>query len=100
MILNFISHSPSRTTGNDVEDRSRYSPFALEGRYRQGISMEEIQTDNVDLRILETNCSSFEIYCHYVSRPIEHDTPIIPYIPGLTPPHPQKHGRFDSSPPA
>ncbi|KAH8519755.1 hypothetical protein H0E87_001261, partial [Populus deltoides] len=35
-----------------------------------------------------------------VSSPIEHGTPIVPYIPGPTPPYPPKHDRFDSPPPA
>uniref|UniRef100_A0A6N2LW74 Secreted protein n=1 Tax=Salix viminalis TaxID=40686 RepID=A0A6N2LW74_SALVM len=41
----FQSFLFSWATDNDVEDRSRCSPFSLDGSYRQGISREEIQTD-------------------------------------------------------
>ncbi|KAJ6948858.1 hypothetical protein NC651_003003 [Populus alba x Populus x berolinensis] len=66
----------------------------------QGISRKEIQTDNKDSRDYSQIDPALKSTVTTVSRPTEHGTPIVPYIPGPTPPYPPKHDRFDSPPPA
>ncbi|KAI5576922.1 hypothetical protein BDE02_09G078200 [Populus trichocarpa] len=69
-----------------------------EGCYSQRISSEEIQKDNINMEGYSKIDPTPKSTATIVSRPIEHGTLLIPYIPGPTLLDHPKQGRFKSPP--
>ncbi|KAG6761313.1 hypothetical protein POTOM_034527 [Populus tomentosa] len=69
-----------------------------EGCYSQRISSEGIQKDNINMEGYSKIDPTPKSTATIVSRPIEHGTPLIPYIPGPTLLDHPKQGRFKSPP--
>ncbi|KAL9333625.1 hypothetical protein Peur_073764 [Populus x canadensis] len=69
-----------------------------EACYSQRISSEEIQKDNINMEGYSKIDPTPKSTATIVSRPIEHGTPLIPYIPGPTLLDHPKQGRFNSPP--
>ncbi|XP_061958683.1 uncharacterized protein LOC133679955 [Populus nigra] len=69
-----------------------------EGCYSQRISSEEIQKDNINMEGYSKIDPAPKSTATIVSRPIEHGTPLIPYIPGPTLLDHPKQGRLKSPP--
>ncbi|KAI5576923.1 hypothetical protein BDE02_09G078200 [Populus trichocarpa] len=70
----------------------------MEGCYSQRISSEEIQKDNINMEGYSKIDPTPKSTATIVSRPIEHGTLLIPYIPGPTLLDHPKQGRFKSPP--
>jgi hypothetical protein len=72
--------------------------YFQEGCYSQRISSEEIQKDNINMEGYSKIDPTPKSTATIVSRPIEHGTLLIPYIPGPTLLDHPKQGRFKSPP--
>ncbi|XP_011001791.1 PREDICTED: uncharacterized protein LOC105108958 [Populus euphratica] len=89
--LNFSKTEDSTTATTSFKEPK-------EGCYSQRISSEEIQKDNINMEGYSNIDPTPKSTATIVSRPIEHGTPLVPYIPGPTLLDHPKPGRFKSPP--